>query len=216
VYLSNAKVLFQGLEYEKCIRRLQKTESLDATVSERAEIQLYLGLCQAGRGDLATALTHFRTARALDASLKLPPGLGPKTTQLFESARQATTAAEEPVIDAPRVVEAPPAEAPAPPQLVPAQIASAPLSLVTPPEPEHGPRWVGHALVGIGAASLGTAIFFGVSAKSSIATAQRAQFDSEMAAASARGVRDAQIANACFIGAGVAAAGAALTYFLTR
>src|SRR4051812_8070193 len=110
-YLAQAKVLHQALEFERCLKRLDQAGRWENTHAQLAEIELYQGLCTYGLGNEAIALEHFEMGLKLDATLELPPALGPKVNALFGRARVKVTPKLEPApAPAPQ-----PAPLPAPP-----------------------------------------------------------------------------------------------------
>src|SRR3954471_5975430 len=86
-YLSQAKVLHQGLDFEKCLKRLEQAARWENTTTQLAEIELYSGLCAFGLGDERDASEHFELGIKIDPALALPALVGPKVTRLFERAR---------------------------------------------------------------------------------------------------------------------------------
>jgi len=123
-FLLQAKVFQQSLEFEKCLKRLENAARWkDTTDAERAEIELYQGLCRLGLGREGDAEQHFQRALRLDPAVALPPLTSPRVERLFDKAR-ATTG-----IPAPLPIEEPAAPPPAP-SLVPAAAPPTP-----PPEP---------------------------------------------------------------------------------
>jgi hypothetical protein len=49
IYLSQAKVLYQAMEYERCLSRLDKAPPRAAPKEVEGQFELYAALCNAGR-----------------------------------------------------------------------------------------------------------------------------------------------------------------------
>ena len=85
-YLAQARVYYQGLEFERCLQRLEQAVERESTVREQAEIALYAGLCSAQLGNFEQAGPYFTQALELDRTLQLPPYTSPKIEALFHEA----------------------------------------------------------------------------------------------------------------------------------
>jgi hypothetical protein len=86
LYLSQGKVFFQGLEFEKCVQRMeQATRWKDSTRRELAEIELYSGLCKFSLGQREEADDHFALAVQMDPTLQLPPAISPRIAEAFDA-----------------------------------------------------------------------------------------------------------------------------------
>ena len=86
IYLSQAKVFFQGLNFEKCLQRLdQASRWQDSTHAELAEVELYTGLCQFSLGQRTEAEEHFKLALQIEPTLQLPMGLSPRIVESFDA-----------------------------------------------------------------------------------------------------------------------------------
>jgi hypothetical protein len=159
-YLAQAKVLHQGLEFEKCLKRLEQASRWDSTAQELAEIELYSGLCQFGLGNDREAAEHFQMGLKVDAKLALPPLVGPKVTALFQKAQAKVLPAlrdvPEPEKPAPPKPEPPPPEPP--PKKVELMPAPQPAPVLVEPVPEPKPR---RSLVFVPALAIGAAIAAG-------------------------------------------------------
>ncbi len=102
-YLGQAKVFYQGLEFEKCLQRLSQAHRWSSTPEEAVEIELYGGLCSYNLGKEARALERFAAALQLDPQAQLPAMTSPKIVELFrtvaskvERSQKATASVEEP------------------------------------------------------------------------------------------------------------------------
>src|SRR3989442_2358482 len=117
-YLNQAKTFQQGLDFEKCLKRLEQAARWSNSKAQLAQIELYSGLCELGLGHDTEALDHFELGLALDPTLVLPPGLGPKTAALFNKAKaKAPKAPPEEGLKKPPPdgFKKPPSEKPLPP-----------------------------------------------------------------------------------------------------
>ena len=102
-YLPQARVYYQGLEYEKCLARLEQAEKWQNSPQEQVEIELYNGLCKLNLGRTSDAEAHFRTAVRLNPKAQLPPYTSPKIVALFEDLKK--DAAPPAAVEEPRPAE---------------------------------------------------------------------------------------------------------------
>jgi hypothetical protein len=209
-YLNQAKTFQQGLDFEKCLKRLEQAARWNNSKAQLAQIELYGGLCELGLGHDTEALDHFELGLALDPTISLPPGLGPKTAALFQKAKA-------------KAPKPPPqqAELKPPPKSEP-EVAPTPLPPPPTPPPAAPPPEVERqqlhlvaplTLAGISAASVIVAAIFGVQANSFQGQSRAAMYDSEAAALLQTGKTDALIANILFGVAGAAVITALIVYF---
>lgn len=241
-YLAQAKVFYQGLEYEKCIARLDQASNWQSDPAEQVEIELYSGLCHFNMGELDEAKRHFDLTLSLDSTAQLPPFTSPRISDIFEASRQkiiARNARKAPPRPPPevKVTEKPPPKPPpdvkvtekAPPkptpppeqdapkvaQLLPVK-AAAPAGREVSDAPQSGSYALPIALAGTGAVAAGVGVFFGVSAHSLATQANAAHFESDAFSTGQSAQRDTLVANVAFAVAATAAAGAVVSYFSTR
>lgn len=212
-YLAQAKVFYQGLEYEKCLARLDQATKWASDPAEEADVQLYFGLCNFNIGTLDEATRRFDLALALDPQLELPPYTSPRIVETFEQSRTKVAA---------RKAAQPPAET-----KVAATDSPTKRDLTPKPDDDHRPQWVERgaegphlgaplALAGAGALAAGAGAFFGLQAKAAESEANDAQFASDAFAATDRAHSNAGLANVAFAVAGAAVIGAVVTYFVTN
>jgi hypothetical protein len=83
-YLGQAKVFYQGLDYEKCLQRLDKASRWKSSTNEQAEIELFTGLCQYALGNKDELKQHLRDAIQLDPKVQVPSLAPPRFTQMFQ------------------------------------------------------------------------------------------------------------------------------------
>ena len=100
-FLTQARVFYQGLEFERCIQRLEQAVQRESTPAEQAEIELYAGLCHYHLADEKTAKERFARAVALDARIALPPFTSPKIVAVFDEVRAKVSPAAPSHPDAP-------------------------------------------------------------------------------------------------------------------
>ncbi len=194
--------LYKQTEYEQAILQFQPLSTRpELAPKDRAEALVWLGLSQAGSGEVDAARATLRTGLELDRKLMLPTGTSPSIVKMFEELRTEVTAALGPAPEDTVVVVTPD-----------------PVPVV--PEPEPEPAASPMMAIGIGGAVAGgVAIVVGgvlaVLAAGSLGTAN----DPEQFQDDAKAALDA--ANAEALGAGLliplgvalgAAGGAALVF----
>jgi hypothetical protein len=83
-YLSQAKVFHQGLEYEKCLQRLDQAERWNNAPAQLAEIELYRGVCKFElSAPVSEVKEHFRLALSLDIKVQPPAMMSDRLAALF-------------------------------------------------------------------------------------------------------------------------------------
>lgn len=208
-YLAQAKVFHQGLQFEKCLKRLGQAPNWQSSVLEQAEVELYLGLCHFGLGHVADAEEHWAMALRVERSVALPPMQSPKVQALFNKVKSDMPAAVEVEAD---VEPAPSAVAPKAVELIPAPIEQPPAVTA---EPVREVRWVVPALLGAGAAAgLVLGLVQGVAAKSSETQANTAVFADDAARLGAQAQTHATVSTVAFSVGSALAVGAVLTAVL--
>ena len=102
--------LYEEFNYEGSLTRFQDIALRpDIQPADKATALMWVGLCQAGAGDLDTVRRSFATALALDPALVLPPDTGPHISQMFETIRSEMVAnASAPATTPPPPREPPP------------------------------------------------------------------------------------------------------------
>jgi hypothetical protein len=102
-YLDEARVFYRQLEFEQCLRRLERAGSENNSREELVAIELYRGLCHAELGDARDAAFHFETACMLDPACQLPEKVSPKIAADFQRATErAAKVAGKPTMTAAR------------------------------------------------------------------------------------------------------------------
>jgi hypothetical protein len=218
-YLAQAKVLHQGLEFEKCLKRLEQASRWESTRAELAEIELYSGLCQFGLGKEREAAEHFEMGLKLEPKLALPPLVGPKVTAQFQKAQAKIVHAaqdapvtpepvKEPVKEPPKTV----AVEPAPPPVAPPAPAAA-VSVEPPPAAKPRSLAAPIALAVVSAASAITAGVLGFQANSLQTQANGATFESDAVMFGSQAKTFALVTNVLWGVAGAALIAAVITFF---
>ena len=199
-FLAEARVHYQGLAYDRCLKRLDQSEHWQSTVEEEAQVALYRGLCLSGQGRAAEARAEFERGLALAPTLELPAYTSPRIRAVFEDVR-----AEHPPSDAPRKpAELPPlVVAPTSPPAAPAAPALPAAAVVA---PRRKGRKVAAAVVGgVGVAGLAAGVILGLRARQLASESFDAAFASEAESTADRARTHAAGAN---VGYGVAGASA--------
>lgn len=224
-YLGQAKVFYQGLEYEKCLARLKQAAKWPSDPGEQVEIELYAGLCHFNIGDLDAAKERFDLALGMDPKLELPPYTSPRIAELFEASRTRAEAKlarmgkkTEPVAEkAPeeKHEEAQPQtdDRPKVTTLTPAPTEEREPEVTTGVESEKHFT----APLALGATSVvasGVGIFFGMQAKGLEGQANAAKYESDAFKYGQQAGQNATIANVAFGVAATAAVGAVVSYFV--
>ncbi|HUB08838.1 MAG TPA: hypothetical protein VMB50_17655 [Myxococcales bacterium] len=177
--LDAAKRFYHEFEYDSARVELLRAAELPDP-HRRAEAYLYLGLVDAIQGDDAGTLQNFRLGLALDPGLRLPSGLSPKITAVFERVRADVGAVPEPhagppspapppleppvaapAPPAPTAPRSPPTEARSPTAATSSATEAVPSAVAGPaPRASHRGRWAAGALVVVGVAAASTALYF--------------------------------------------------------
>ena len=227
-YLAQAKVYYQGLEYEKCLQRLDQAARWRNTPREAVEVELYAGLCKYNLGRFKDAEDNFYLALQLDPDAGLPPFTSPKILALFEEVRARAVAADPsaaPVVDAADTAAPEPGtpdvpkQAEASPVLLPktSSEGGSALDASLREEPaEGGPRYV--APIALGGAAVVAAAFggiMGIQARQAETEANAAFYEADAIALGQKAQRNATLANVGFGVALAAATGAVITFLLT-
>ena len=237
-HIAEAVRLYDELEYELALEQLERAGKLPHGTDEEVTLSLYKGIISADLGRWEAARAGFRSALVLNPDARLPLRVSPKVTAEFEAqrrklqsemARKRTdtpkVAESRPVtpmpggmpLEAPAQVTPPPAESReqvARPDLVP----SRPEELTTQMAEER--PWmrrvpvVSMALLGAGVAAGGAGTYFGLSSRSQVNEAREARFLNELEERHGQAQRSATTANVLFGTAGVAVAGAVVTWLL--
>ncbi|WP_257460310.1 hypothetical protein [Archangium lipolyticum] len=236
-YIMAAVRLYESLEYERALAQLGRARRLVDSVKEDVLVSLYEGAIQADLGRMNEALASFKTALLLDPDAKLPLRVSPKVEQEFETLRtrvrkelsrlegqmeDSTPEGSEPATPPaePRVDAAPPTPHTDRPEQEPAKSAAL---VPEPPSPALTPGVEGRqlrvpkvslALAGAGVVAGGLGTYFGLSSRSQLTAARQSFYADEATARRSSAQGNALAANILLGTAGVAAAGALVTWLL--
>ena len=211
IYLVQAKVFYQGMEFEKCLQRLEQADRVAAEAASAvlAEIELYSGLCKFNLGKRDDAEAHFKLALQLNPEVTLPPATSPRIAVVFdpiaEKVRLARAEAEPeaaPQEDAPRELT-----------LAPAPQSDTRADLVATAPQQGGSKVLPIALGGTSVAAAGVAAVFAVMANQHATQANNpATYYADAVTLGKNAQREALIGNVLFGVAGTAAVGAVITW----
>ncbi|QRN96915.1 hypothetical protein JRI60_49465 [Archangium violaceum] len=237
-YIVAAVRLYESLEYERALAQLGRARRLVDTVKQDVLVSLYEGAIQADLGRMNEALASFKTALLLDPDAKLPLRVSPKVESEFEALRErvrkelsrmeghvgedAPQESPEPISPSlePRVSTAPPATPTDRPEQEPAKSAAL---VPEPPSPALTPAvenrkvrvpTVSLALAGAGVVAGGVGTYFGLSSQSQLTAARQSFYADEATARLSSAQGNARTANILLGTAGLAAAGALVTWLL--
>jgi tetratricopeptide (TPR) repeat protein len=236
-YIAEAVRLYDDLEYEQALEQLERASKVPHGMDEDVALGLYKGIISADLGRWEAAREAFKSALMLKPDARLPLRVSPKVTAAFEAQRakvQAELARKR--TDTPKIAESRPgAEMPGavPPvesgqvsqqSKSPEQVARPDLVPTRPEEPAAqvttGTPWTRHVpvtsmvLLGAGVAAGGAGTYFGLSSRSQLDEARGAQFRDELVERHGQAQSSARTANILFGTAGLAVAGAVVTWLL--
>lgn len=215
-FLAQAKVFYEGLDFEKCLKRLaQASRWKNSTRAEQVDIELYTGLCAFNLGDEAEARRSFSVALELDPKVALPPYTSPRLVAFFEGiAQREPREAPPPSSPAPApapVVQDPPRKV----DLAPPPPPEQPVFTQTAPEPKPKKLLLPVILSGTSVAAAGGAVYFGLQARAEEKRANdRDTFYEDALASQKEAQQNARLTNAAIGVAATAAVGAVLAYVL--
>lgn len=236
-HIAEAVRLYEELDYELALEQLEHASKVPHGIDEKVALGLYKGIISADLGRWDAARAEFRFALALKPDAKLPLRVAPKVTAEFESQRTKVRAElARKRKDVPKLAESP---APVPEAITPAAepsqgqppqseardaVARPDLVPTRPEEParqvaagKSGTRRVpvvSLVLLGAGVAAGGVGTVYGLSSRSQLNDARQSQFRDELVEHHGRAQSSATKANILFGTAGVAAAGALVTWLL--
>lgn len=179
---------YEDFDYEKALGQFTKAQALAKGPEQEVPVALYLGIVHAELGQRNESLAAFRTGLYLQPDARLPVKVSPKVERDFEEVRQAVLKDLGPSVapvESPPVAERPVQPAPTDKPTATGTPAPADKPALLPPEPTPPPAYVQTdkpsgrvavlplALLGTGAVAGGVATFFGLQARSSIASAER-------------------------------------------
>ncbi|MCP3136946.1 hypothetical protein [Pyxidicoccus xibeiensis] len=233
-HVAEAVRLYEDLEYEQALAVLESAGTVARGPDEEATLGLYKGIISADLGRWDAARARFRAALQLKPDARLPLKVSPKVSREFESqrakvqaelTRKRKVAQSRPVIPVPEPVTPvepsleppPPTETPvaevARPDLVPSSSEAAAEAEVAASRKRRVPV-VSLVLLGAGVAAGGVGTVFGLSSRSQLEDARLAPQERQLEDLHGKAQSSATTANILFGTAGLAAAGAVVTWLL--
>ncbi|MCP3097864.1 hypothetical protein LZ198_03130 [Myxococcus sp. K15C18031901] len=237
-HLAEAVRLYEELEYELALEQLELAGKVSHGADEEVTRSLYKGLISADLGRWAAARAAFRAALILDLDARLPVRTAPKVVAAFESQlakvraergrkRTDTSRLAKTRPPVPEHLMSPESDAVAPfSSEAPAQVARVDLMPVRPDgtsmaemaveerSTTRGVPVLSMVLLGVGAATGGVGTYYGLTSRSQLDSGRGMRFVDEMAGSHAQARRNATTANVLFGTAGLAVAGAVVTWLL--
>ena len=214
-YLQQARVYYQGMEFEKCIARLEQAARWKNTPQELVEIELYNGLCKYNLGKSRDAEDHFQVALQLDREAKLPPYTSPKIEALYKKVKDRLPKPPPEKAEVAKAEEPKAQDAPVKTDLLP-RPEEKPSSQVDFTEAAPKKSYaVPLALGGAAVVAAGVGGYLGMRAKQLETSANAAHFESDAIAQGNQAKQNALFANVGFGVAGAAATAALLTWALS-
>jgi tetratricopeptide (TPR) repeat protein len=235
-HLTAAVRFYEDLEYEQALEQLQRARRLARGIEQDVSVALHEGLILADLGRWEEARAAFRTALLLKPGATLPLRVSPKVVRSFEEqrvrireelARQQRqrppvskllpTALEEPQPpgnpSAPVATDRPEQPPVQEPVLVP---PAAPEPVLSPQVQARSPRppLVPLVLLGTGGLVGSTGAYFGWLSRRQVDEAWRAQYQDELISHREQAQRSARTANILLGTAGIALAGAVVSWLL--
>ncbi|WP_434381033.1 hypothetical protein [Melittangium boletus] len=220
--LAQAVRLYESLEYEHALAQLEQCRSLARQSGEQVRVSLHEGIVLANLGRWERARNAFRDGLLKDPEATLPLMVSPKVKREVEAVRARVRRELGSARSREPRAEAPPDVAPAgdrPEQAVAPSLTPA----LEPPPPSLTPQvearvsrrpvlpWV---LLGTGVVAGGVGGYFGGMSRSQVAAARGASQQSEAAQRLDEARGSARVANVLWVGAGVAAVGALVSWWL--
>ncbi|QQR44693.1 hypothetical protein JKA73_00610 [Myxococcus xanthus] len=237
-HVAEAVRLYDDLEYERALEQLDRARGSLRGPRDRVTLALHRGIISADLGRWQAARDEFRSALLLEPEARLPLRVSPKVAREFEAQRALAKAElarrrrDSPTREAARIEQTEgeaelvaDASSALPAALTPTEQATASSPVEVQPRTATssaswrriGGRQVPLAslvLLGAGIAATGTGTVFGVSSRGQLADAREARFHEHLVEHHGRAQRSARTANVLFGTAGVAAAGALVTWLL--
>ncbi len=229
-YLTAATRLYENLEYELALAQLQRARNVARGVEEDVTVALYEGIILADLNRWEQARASFLMALMLKPDAKLPLRVSPKVEREFEAQReralrqlahQRPAPQPEPTVPP---TSTPPAVASDRPEQKPAREsrlipepapAPAPVAVTGVEAPARGVPTLPLVLLGAGVVAAGSGTWFGLASRNQVESAWNAHFQSDVVSNQREAQRSARTANLLFGTAGLAVAGAVVSWLLT-
>lgn len=228
-YLSQAKELYEKLDFEKCLKRLAQAPQWKSDAAELLEIELVAGMCHYNLNQRVDAEERFRLALRMSPDAELPPYTSPKLVDFFLSVKRMLKAPPPPMptedLDMPREVPPQKPEPIEPPPDDEPRVEVKPRPKLT-PTPRPAPvevdapgllsrRPVPIALGAGAVVALAVSIGLGANSKSLEGRANTARYESDFHALGEAARANAIMADVGFAVAGAAALAAIVTWVLS-
>ncbi len=96
-YLSQAKELYERLDFEKCLKRLAQAPQWKSDAAELLEIELVAGMCHYNLNQRPDAEERFRLALRMNPDAELPTYTSPKLVDFFLNVKRKLRPAPPPM-----------------------------------------------------------------------------------------------------------------------
>jgi tetratricopeptide (TPR) repeat protein len=214
-HIASAAQLYEELEYERALDQLAKAKAFPRTPAQDVAIALYQGIILADMGRAEESRAAFRAGLRVQADAALPVKVSPKVEAEFENIRREY--AEQAAARKQEMPAAP--DRPQRQKPVASLKPSAPPPEIQLSQPSSGltvRRAAPYVLVGaaVVAGALGT--YFGVQSRNQVSAARGSPTAESALSQLDRANSNAKLANGFFAGAGAAAIGGALAFWLWR
>lgn len=204
--LDAAKKHHDAFEFDKCIKALERAPGAKLSQRERAEVELYFGLCRFNLGQDQRAASHFELALRLLPELELPAMTSPKIEAVWGRLKKELLGTPQKTLPPP-VVTPPPEKQPAPPRE----------TLPPPPPPPVATSRsfvLPIVLASAAAATCVAGVVFGLQANAASGEARTRTFQAQIIEANQRAAGMALGSNISWGIAGALAVGAVVTFIL--
>lgn len=161
MYLNAAVQLYENLEYEEALEKLERAKSYVSDIKDDVSISLYKGIILADLGQQEQSRVAFRAGLLLNPNAQLPLKVSPKVTRDFEALRDEVHREME-TLGAKQAAQQSVAATKEPPG--PSPVSFAPGAVTAAPPPRS--RVLPYSLLGGGAVMAGAGVALGVSARS--------------------------------------------------
>lgn len=218
--LSIARAHYDAFAFDKCVKVLERTPGSDLPAKDRAQIELYLGLCRFNLGQDVQAERHFVQSLTIQPDLDLPPLTSPKIEAVWGRVRRQlkldVVAQPTPPSDA-RSTRDPPRDGgstagqTAKSDVTQPRDASADGGVATTPAVPQRSFVVPIVFASVGLAASAFGLIFGIQAREQQVAAMEARFQMERILAVERAQQNALLANIAWS----VAAGCALVALIT-
>lgn len=199
--LDAAKKHHDAFEFDKCIKVLERAPGLKLSQRDRAEVELYFGLCRFNLGQDQRAESHFELALRLQPDLELPAMSSPKIEAMWGRLKKELLGTPQKPLP------------PVTPEKQPEPTAE--LLPPPPPPPETSRSFVlPIVLASAAAVACVPGLLFGLQANTAMGDARTRTFQAQIIEANQRAANLALGSNISWGLAGALAVGAVVTFIL--